>query len=145
MSNIFSGETGSANWDTTCYELLIKRKDIDSHTHTHMGFLGGSDSKESSCNAGDLGSIPGLVRSPGRGYGNPFQYSYLENPHGQGASWAIRSQRAGHDWATKQSTGTMPSSRGSCPPRDQNCVSCISSIAGRFYTHWATWKPHVYI
>ena len=42
-----------------------------------------SDSKESTCNVGDLGSIPGLGRSPGRGHGNPLQYSFLENPHGQ--------------------------------------------------------------
>ena len=45
--------------------------------------IGGSDSKESSCNAGGLGSIPGLGRSPGRGHGNALQYSCLENPHGQ--------------------------------------------------------------
>ena len=38
--------------------------------------------KESSCNAEDLGSIPGLGRSPGGGHGNPLQYSCLENPHG---------------------------------------------------------------
>ena len=35
--------------------------------------------KESACNAGDLGSIPGLGRSPGEGHGNPLQYSRLEN------------------------------------------------------------------
>ena len=46
-------------------------------------FPGGSDGKESACNAGDLGSIPGLGRSPGGGHGNPLQYSWLENPHGQ--------------------------------------------------------------
>ena len=49
----------------------------------HLGFPDGSDGKESSCNVGDLGSIPGLGRSPGGGRGNPFQYSCLENPHGQ--------------------------------------------------------------
>ena len=48
-----------------------------------MGFPGGSIGKESSCNAGDLGSIPGLGRSPGGGHGNPLQYSCLESPHGQ--------------------------------------------------------------
>ena len=45
-----------------------------------MGFSGGLDSKESARNAGDLGSIPGLERSPGGKYGNPPQYSCLENP-----------------------------------------------------------------
>ena len=46
-------------------------------------FPGGSDGKESTCNAGDLGSIPGLGRSHGEGHNNPLQYSCLENPHGQ--------------------------------------------------------------
>ena len=41
--------------------------------------------KESTCNEGDLGSIPGLGRFPGGGHGNPFQYSCQENPHGQGS------------------------------------------------------------
>ena len=44
-----------------------------------MGFPGGSAGKESVCNAGDLGSIPGLGRSPGEGNGHPLQYSGLEN------------------------------------------------------------------
>ena len=47
------------------------------------GFPGGSDSKESACNVGDLGSTLGLGRSPGGGHGNPLRYSCLENPHGQ--------------------------------------------------------------
>ena len=48
-------------------------------------FPGGSDGKVSACNAGDLGSIPGLGRSPGEGNGNPLQYSHLENPMDGGA------------------------------------------------------------
>ena len=47
-----------------------------------MGFPGGSDGKEFACNVGDLGSVPGLGRSPGGGHGNPLLYSCLENPHG---------------------------------------------------------------
>ena len=42
-----------------------------------MGFPGGSDGKESACNVGDLGSIPGLGRSSGGEHGNPLQYSCL--------------------------------------------------------------------
>ena len=49
------------------------------------GIPGGSDSKESACNAGDPGSIPGLGRSPGEGHGYPCQYSCLENPMDRGA------------------------------------------------------------
>ena len=52
------------------------------------GFSGGSDSKESTCNAGDPGSISGLGRSPGEGNGHPLQYSGLENPIDRGAQWA---------------------------------------------------------
>ena len=44
--------------------------------------------KASACNAGDLGLIPGSGRSPGEGYGNPLQYSCLENPMDGGAWWA---------------------------------------------------------
>ena len=53
------------------------------------GFPGGSDSKESACNVGDLGSISGLGGSPGGGLGNPLQYSCLENPMNRGAWQAI--------------------------------------------------------
>ena len=52
------------------------------------GFPGGSGGKESTCMAGDLGSIPGLGRSPGEGSGNSLQYSCLENPMDRGAWWA---------------------------------------------------------
>ena len=48
-----------------------------------MGFPGGSDSKECTCSVRDLGSIPGLGRYPWRRACNPFQYSCLENQHGQ--------------------------------------------------------------
>ena len=57
------------------------------------GFPGDSDGKESACNAGDLGSIAGLGRSPGEGSGYPPQYSGLENSmdcivHGVAKSWS---------------------------------------------------------
>ena len=48
-----------------------------------MGFYVSSAGKESTCNAGDPGSISGSGRSPGGGHGNPLQNSCLENPHGQ--------------------------------------------------------------
>ena len=53
-----------------------------------LGFPGGSDSEESACNAGDLGSTPGLGRPPGGVHVNPLQYSCLENPVDRGAWWA---------------------------------------------------------
>ena len=51
-------------------------------------FPGGPDSKESSYNGGDLGSIPGSGTSPGEGHGNPLHYSCLENPMERGACQA---------------------------------------------------------
>ena len=50
-----------------------------------LSFSGDSDDKESACNEGDLGSIPGLGSSPGEGNSYPLQYSCLENPMGRGA------------------------------------------------------------
>ena len=54
-------------------------------SETLLGFPGGSEGKASACNAGDLGSIPGLGRSPGEGNGNPLQHSCLENSMDGGA------------------------------------------------------------
>ena len=52
---------------------------------TIKGFPSSSDGKESACNAGDPGSIPGSGRAPGEGNGYPLQYSCLENPMDRGA------------------------------------------------------------
>ena len=60
------------------------------------GFPAGSDGEESTCNAGGLGSIPGLGRSPGGGHGNPLQYSCLGNPHG------LRSLAGYSPWGCKE-------------------------------------------
>ena len=70
-----------------------------------MGFLGGSDGKESICNVGDLGSIPGLGRSPGGGHGNPLQYSCLENLHRQRSPWGHREPDMTEQLSTAQHTG----------------------------------------
>ena len=63
------------------------------------GFPGGSDGKESVCNSGDPGSIPGSGRAPGEGNGNPLHYSCLENPmdRGAGGLQSMGSQRVGCD------------------------------------------------
>ena len=61
--------------------------DIDMYSHEYCS-NGGSDSKESICNAGDLGSIPGSGRSPGEGNSYPLQYSCLGNPMDRGGWWA---------------------------------------------------------
>ena len=70
-----------------------------------MGFPCSSYGKESAYNAGDLGLILGLGRSPGGRHGNPLQYTGLENPMVRGAWWATVHgvQRVGHDWVTDHS------------------------------------------
>ena len=60
------------------------------------GFPGGSDGKESTCNAGNLGSVSELGRSSGGGHNNPLQYFCLENPHGQ------RNLVCCNSWARKE-------------------------------------------
>ena len=60
------------------------------HTVLEQGFLGGTRGKNLPANAGnirDMGSIPGLGRSPREGHGNPLQYSCLENPQNRGTWW----------------------------------------------------------
>ena len=71
------------NRDVIFCSFFLKHKVI-----LQAGFPGGSAGKESACNAADLGSIPGLGRSPGEGKGYPFQYSCLKNPMDRGAWWA---------------------------------------------------------
>ena len=56
--------------------------------NAYVGFLDGSDGKESACSAGDPGLIPGSGRAPGEGNGNPVQYSCLQNSMGRGDWWA---------------------------------------------------------
>ena len=71
----------SLGWEVPLEEGMATHSSIKS-------FPAGSDSKESACNAGDLGSVPGLGRSAGELNGNPLQYSCLENPRYGGAWWA---------------------------------------------------------
>ena len=73
-----------------------------------MGFPSSSAGKESTCNAGDPGVIPGLGRSPGGGHGNPLQYSCLENPRGQ------RSLAAYSPWGRKELDMTEQLSTAHC-------------------------------
>ena len=71
----------------TNLDSVLKSRDITLPTKVYkvkaIVFPGGSDGKETTSNAGDLGLTPWLGRSPGGGHGNPLQYSCLENPHGQ--------------------------------------------------------------
>ena len=76
-------------------------------------FPDGSDSKESNCNAGDLGLIPRLRRSPGGGHDKPLQYSCLENFHGQ------RSLMGYSPWRCKDSDMTERLSTAHCKHKEE--------------------------
>ena len=72
-----------------------------------LGFPGGSDGKKSSCNVGDLGSIPGLGRSLGGGHSNPLHgQRSLEKPHGQRSlgysSWGLKESDTTEQLSTAQ-------------------------------------------
>ena len=87
-------------------DFKLLRDAIFSADPGDLGFPGGSDGKESTCNAGDLGSIPGLGRSPGGGHGNPLQYAGLENPRGEErlagySPWDRKESDTRRNWATK--------------------------------------------
>ena len=69
-------------FDSWVGKILWRRDRLP--TPVFLGFLDGSESKESACNAGDLGSIPGLGSSPGEGNDYPLQYSCLENSMDRG-------------------------------------------------------------
>ena len=97
-----------------CSRILYGWATREAHTKLSclkitVGFPAGSEVKVSACNAGDLGLIPGLGRSPGEANGNPLQYSYLENPWTEepGGLQSTGSQRVEHDWATSFSLSTQ--------------------------------------
>ena len=91
-----------------CDELLVWRTKPSLHDCSQplLGFPGGSDGKESACNAGDLGLIPWSRSFPGGGNGKPLQYSCLGNPMDKGACWANSSwgHRVRHNWIEELDT-----------------------------------------
>ena len=100
---------------------------------SHQGFPGGWDRKESSCNAGDLGSIPGVEKSPGERNNNPLQFSCLKNSMDRGAWKAIQStgsQRVGHNWATNTSL-LCPGGSGAQNPSASAGDADLIPVSGR--------------
>ena len=121
------------------FSFQSQRRAMPKKVHTaiqlhsfHIGLPWCLSSKESACNARDLGSIPGSQRSSGGGHGNPLQYSYLENPHGQ------RSLAGRSPWGRTESDTIEQLNSGSskimlkilqarlqwvCEPRTSRCTS----------------------
>ena len=107
-----SGKACLPQADSTSIQMVYTP--VFASTREAEGFPGGSDSKVSACNAGDLGSIPELGRSPGEGNGYPLQYSCLENSLDRGAWWAIVHglQRVGHNWGTNNTQRIVSKKEG---------------------------------
>ena len=105
-------------WLGRCLPETTLRYSLFSFSFLTFYFVLGSDSKASACNVGDLGSTPGLRISPGRGHGNPLQYSCLENPHRQRSlvGYIPWGHRVGCDWATNHSTYILAMAE-SCTPK----------------------------
>ena len=76
-------------WQATVHGVAKSQTGLSDFHYTYIwGFPGGSVVKNLPANAEDVGFIPGLGRSPGRGNGNPLQSSCLENPEDTGIWWA---------------------------------------------------------
>ena len=84
-SIIFAGNVNLSLGEVAFLTFPIFSPDIMLDLTHSLGFPGGSDGKESACNAGDPCSIPGSGRFPGGGFGNPFQDSCLGNSMDRGA------------------------------------------------------------
>ena len=101
-----------------------------------MGFPDSLVGKESVCNAGDLGSIPGLGRSPGEGIGYPLQYSYLENSMDCIVHGVTKNQTWSEDKASACNAGDLGSIPGlGRSPREGNGnplqYSCLENLMDR--------------
>ena len=108
----------------------------------YWGFPGGSDGKESACNEGDSGSIPGSGRCPGEGNGYLFQYSCLENYMDSGAWW-VTVHGVRHDWVTNNFTLTFHWKYGCHIYLIQSGIlykaSLVAQLVKNLPAMWETW------
>ena len=100
-----SMESDSWIWEEKSQVQVIRLIVRVSQAELRWVFPGGSDGKESACNAGDPGSIPRSGKSPGEGNGNPLQYSCLENPMDREA-WQATAYGVAQNW-TRPSESCM--------------------------------------
>jgi len=118
-------------WNTSAWKSPGQNTGAGSlPTPVFLGFPCGSADKDSSCNKGDLGSIPGWGRSPGEGEGYPLPYSDLETSM---HLYSMGSQTAGHDWAISFTFHTPNYSRTDCvcKPKDTSRAACVPWVWGR--------------
>ena len=110
LGNVGDSEQGSLE---CCSPRGHKQSDITEQQHKMMGFLGGSDGKESTCNAGNTSSIPILGRFPREGNGNPLLHSCLDNPMSRGAWWAtVHGVTKNWTWLSMQHSLTIQDETG---------------------------------
>ena len=107
----------------------------------YPGFPGGLDSKESACNAEDLGLIPGLGRHPGGGHGNPLQHSCLENPQGRRSlasysPWGLKELDTTERHSTAQHTGIYTKKTKTLIQKD----TCTSMFRAALFIITKIWK-----
>ena len=123
------GKESSCNSGDPEFNFLGREDPLEKRQATHSSIHGVPRwlrGKKSICNVGDLGSIPGLGRSPGGGHGNLLQYSCLENPHGQ------RSLAGYSPWGCKELDATEQlSTRGFC--LRTNDMKTVNDIGLRVY------------
>ena len=106
--------------------LSRSKKKIKSCCVPKTSFPRGSDSKESACDVGDLGSIHGLGRSPGGGHGNPLQYSCLDNPMDRG-TWQTAAHGADTTERLSTAHGQAPFLKGNYAMKLRQEVECLQS------------------
>ena len=133
-----------------------KLERICSYPKMREGFPGGSDSKESACNAGDLGSIPGLGRSSGEENGNLLQYSGLEKSMDRGA-WQVAVHGVTESWTQLSDFHffTFGCKEGRVPknwclwtvvlektpesPLDSKEIKSVNLKGNQLWNHWEDW------
>ena len=127
---------------------MIKFRKLQWGNYLILGFPGGSGRKESACNVGHLGLIPGLGRSPGGKHSNPLRYSCLENPQGQRSlvgctPWGC-SELATTEWLSTRlllSGWVQCNYKGSCKEAAGGLGSQKKMVWHRWRSEWCSRKP----
>ena len=123
QNNILTTEIQEAN---RCYVMALVLRSLQWKRYRHRPLLRWLSGKEFACSAGDVGSTPGLGRSPGEGNSNPLQYSCLENSMVRGAWWATVFGVAKSRTGLNTYTSTWTSNTG----RQRASVCVVGEVGG---------------